>query len=234
MPTCFRLEWKQGKLITTILPPLPLPVSFGCGALVGDTLYVAGGQDSPDATSALKKVFALDLAGAPSKWREIEPWPGPARILAVPASFDGAFWLMGGAELRLGDGGKSARWYLKDAYRYDPGKGWKRVADMPHAVVAAPSPAPATAHGPVILGGDEGTDVKTAPDRHPGFSRHVLHSTIFGRRPLDQGRRNERVTQGTVRRWSCGAQTLGDAQRRSQTGSTLARSVVAPPPLISD
>ena len=173
-PDTFHLEMRSGKLVTTALPSLPLPVANACGELVGDTLYVAGGQEEPDAKGTLQTVFALDLGVKEPKWRAIEAWPGPGRMLAVAAAFDGAFWLIGGTDLVAGEGGKGRRRYLKDAYRYDPGKGWKRIANLPHAIVAAPSPAPATASGPVILGGDDGTQVGVAPQRHYGFSRRVL------------------------------------------------------------
>ncbi len=170
----FRLELRSGKLVTTALPPLPMTVANACGALVGDTLYIAGGQEKPDSKETLKKVFTLNLGAKELRWRAIGAWPGPGRMLAVAAAFNGAFWLMGGTDLVIGEGGKSERRYLKDAYRYDPGKGWKRIADLPHAVVAAPSPAPATAAGPVILGGDDGTQVGVTPERHHGFSKRVL------------------------------------------------------------
>ena len=170
----FRLEFAAGKVVTSPLPSLPAPVANACGALVGDTLYVAGGQRKPDATDTLKSVFAIDLAAAKPQWREVPPCPGGARMLSVAASFDGAFWLVGGVDLvRKGD--KAERRYLKDAYRYDPGKGWKRVADLPRPVTAAPSPAPADASGFCILGGDDGAHVGfTPPERHPGFSKTIL------------------------------------------------------------
>ena len=99
--------------------------------MVGDSLYIAGGQESPDATEALKTVFRIDLAAVKPAWREIEPWPGRGRMLAVAASMDGMFWLAGGADLVVGEGGKAERRYLKDAYRYDPGRGWKRLGEAP-------------------------------------------------------------------------------------------------------
>jgi N-acetylneuraminic acid mutarotase len=42
----FRLEWKDGKVGTTPLPSLPMPIANACGALLGDTLYVAGARRS--------------------------------------------------------------------------------------------------------------------------------------------------------------------------------------------
>ena len=104
---------------------------------------------------------------------EVEACPGPGRMLAVAAAFDGAFWVVGGVELVAKKGAVERR-YLADAYRYDPGKGWARVADLPHPVAAAPSPAPADISGFYVLGGDDGSHVGAAPDRHPGFGGKAL------------------------------------------------------------
>ena len=170
----FRLEWKAGKLVTTRLPSLPRPIANACGALVGDTLYVAGGLEKPDSTDTVKKVWTIDLAAADPKWTEIDACPGSGHMLAVAAGFDGAFWLVGGADLVVGKGEQVERRYLKDAYRYDADKGWKRIADVPHAVVAAPSPAPTDATGFYVLGGDDGSQVGVSSDNHRGFARTIL------------------------------------------------------------
>jgi N-acetylneuraminic acid mutarotase len=169
----FRLDWKAGRVVTTRLPPLPGPVANACGAVVGDTLYVAGGQATPDAKQTLKTVFAIDLAAAEPRWGEITAFPGGGRMLAVAAACDGAFWLVGGADLVV-KGGAVERRYLKDAYRFDPGRGWTRVADLPRPVAAAPSPAPADESGFSVLGGDDGAQVGELPARHRGFGKTIL------------------------------------------------------------
>jgi len=64
--------------------------------------------------------------------------PRQRRMLAVAAGFEGAFWLVGGVDLFVGKDEKVERRYLKDAYCYEPEHGWKRIADLPHSVVAAP------------------------------------------------------------------------------------------------
>jgi N-acetylneuraminic acid mutarotase len=87
----FRLEWRDGKLTTTALPPLPEPIANGCGTLVGDVLYVAGGQTHSDSTTASRKVWSLDLAVAEPMWKECASLPGNGRILSVAAACDGAF-----------------------------------------------------------------------------------------------------------------------------------------------
>ncbi|HEY1187049.1 MAG TPA: hypothetical protein VGE74_05295 [Gemmata sp.] len=171
---CFALEWSGGKLTTTKLPPLPKRVANACGALVGDTLYVAGGTEKPDSTEALRTVFTLDLSAAKSEWHEEKPTPAPGRVLAVGAAFGGKFWLVGGAELLPDKDGKPIRRYLKGATFHDPTKGWGRGPELPRAVVAAPSPAPADAAGFYLLGGDDGSQLAAAPTRHTGFSKKVL------------------------------------------------------------
>ncbi len=170
---CFRLEWKAGKLVTTKLPSLPKTVANACGALVGDTLYVAGGQEKPDAKEALLTVYTLDLSNAQAKWLE-EKLPERGRILAVAASFEGKFWIAGGAELVANKDDKVERRYLKDAYFHEPTKGWGRCLSLPHAVVGAPSPAPVDKTGFYILGGDDGSQLTATPERHTGFNKKVL------------------------------------------------------------
>jgi N-acetylneuraminate epimerase len=170
----FRLEWKAGELRTTRLSPLPRPVANAGGVLVGDVLYIVGGQESPDARTTLHTVYRMDLSAVRPVWSEVERWPGPARMLAVTAGFDGKLWFVGGADLVRTDRDTVARRYLRDAYCYAPSRGWKQLADAPYPVVAAPSPAPVYSSGFYVLGGDDGSQVGAAPDRHCGFRTTIL------------------------------------------------------------
>jgi N-acetylneuraminate epimerase len=170
----FRLDWRDGKLVTTKLPPLPKSLANSCGALVGDVLYVAGGLEKPDSQETMKIVWQIDLVAAEPEWKEIEPCPGSGRMLAVASGFDGEFWLLGGVDLAVGKEEKIERRYLTDAYRYHPHQGWKRLADLPHSIVAAPSPAPTDATVFYLLGGDDGSQVGVAPDKHRGFAKAIL------------------------------------------------------------
>lgn len=171
----FRIEWRAGKLDFKPLPPLPQAVANMSGALLGDTLYVAGGTARPDSTSALKKFYALDLTAKSPAWRELEPWPGPARMLAVAAVQDGSFFLVGGTDLSAGPDGKPVRTYLNDGYRYTPGKGWKRIADLPRAAVAAASPAPTLGQTRfLVVSGDDALQLTVAPTDHKGFPKSTL------------------------------------------------------------
>jgi len=171
----FRLTWRGGRLRRADLPPLPAPVANGCGALLGPHLYVAGGQATPTSREALPTAYRLDLSARAPRWEALPSLPGPGRIFPTAAALDGGFWVMGGAGLSAeGDGPPQRRW-LQDAWRYAPGVGWRRVADLPRPAVGAPSPAPVDAGGILLLGGDAGRHVGfTPPEQHPGFERGML------------------------------------------------------------
>jgi N-acetylneuraminic acid mutarotase len=172
----FWLRWENGALQFANLPALPRPCANFSGALIGNTIYVAGGIETPTSTNALKTFWALDLDAASPQWRELEPWPGPARMLATAAADRHAFYLFGGTALSGDAQGKPVREYLTDAYRYEPGQGWKRIANLPRPAVAAPTPAPVNAQGDLlVMGGDDGSLVSFQPlDRHPGFPKSIL------------------------------------------------------------
>jgi N-acetylneuraminic acid mutarotase len=168
----FRIRWTDGRLVTTPLPPLPKPVANACGAVVGGKLFVAGGQETIDAREALASLFELDLAAKEPAWRELAPIPGGGRILAVAAALGDDFYVISGAALK-----PEGREYLNDAWRYREGQGWTRLPPLPHAVVAAPSPAPNVTSGIFILGGDDGTQVGVTRG-HRGFSKQLLRFDV--------------------------------------------------------
>lgn len=170
----FLLTLTGGNVTTTPLPPLPRPCANMCGALAGDSLYIAGGIATPDATTALKTFWAMDLANVKAGWRALEPWPGRERMLATAGACDGSFFLFGGTALHAGADGKPERDYVRDAWRYTPGQGWRRIADLPCMSVAAPSPAPVLHDRLLVLGGDDGAQLHTPPGAHRGFPRGVM------------------------------------------------------------
>ncbi|MCB1211695.1 MAG: galactose oxidase [Verrucomicrobiales bacterium] len=171
----FRLSLVDGQVKVAALPALPKPCANACGALVERTVYIAGGLESPSSTEALHTFWALDLDAKEPAWQELKPWPGPERMLAVAGVMDGAFVLCSGVSLASGPDGKAVRTYLRDAYRFDPGKGWKRLADLPRAAVAAPSPAALVDGRLMIVTGDDGANVTFEPVKeHPGFPKDAL------------------------------------------------------------
>jgi N-acetylneuraminic acid mutarotase len=95
----------------------------------------------------------------------------------VASAASESFYLFSGAQLSSGPDGNPIRRYLKDAWRYDIQKSrWHRLADLPNAVVAAPSPAPAFGDRQIlVLGGDDGANAGFQPlEDHPGFAQHSL------------------------------------------------------------
>jgi SSS family transporter len=108
------------------------------------------------------------------KWEQLEPWPGKARILPVVAAQEGDVFLISGARLYKGNDGKATREFLTDCYRYNPqSKQWKRIADAPRPIVAAPNPGIPLGHAHILfLSGDDGENFFRAAelkDKHPGF-----------------------------------------------------------------
>lgn len=177
----YAITYAEGELKTSALPSLPAPLANTCGALVGDIIYVAGGLSSPVDTIASNAFFALDLSkpAGERRWEALESWPGTPRMLAVGGTIDDDFYLFSGASLAVNPGDSlPTRTYLVDAFRYEPQVGWTKIADLPHAVAAAPSPAFTTRNDEVLVfGGDDGRlapQVGILKDRHPGFSTDIL------------------------------------------------------------
>jgi N-acetylneuraminate epimerase len=172
----FLLVWKRGKLEIRTLPPLPVPLAYSCGSVLDDSVYVAGGTDSPTATSTRKEFLRLDMKQLDSGWQELPTWPGGPRMLATAAVADGSLFIVGGTDLHPDEKGNPVRTYLNDGYRFTPGSGWRRIANLPNPVVAAPSPAPMLKDGSFLLvGGDDGSLVGFEPrSKHPGFPKRVL------------------------------------------------------------
>jgi N-acetylneuraminic acid mutarotase len=154
---------------------MPKPCANFCGDLLNGVIYVAGGIETPTATNALKTFWSLDLSAANPQWTKLEPWPGPARMLATAGVLNGSFYLFGGAQLHADAQGKAVREYRRDAYAFTPGKGWRQLADLPAPMVAPPTPAIASAGRLLIFSGDDGSKVNLPQSpQHPGFSRETL------------------------------------------------------------
>ena len=136
---------------------MPGPVAYTAADIIGDTLYLAGGQDLANPLEVLKNFWALDLKDLKSGWRELEPWPGSARKNAVAVrqniSRDVYFYLIGGEELKIGANGEVEMNPLKDGYRYFPfNKQWVPIKMSPQPVTAAPHIAFGQSHL-IVFGG---------------------------------------------------------------------------------
>jgi N-acetylneuraminic acid mutarotase len=175
--TVFAMSYINGKVTMEYWPHLPEALANSCGAVVGHTLYIAGGLLAPDAKGTASVFWSLDLDKPKSDWKKLETWPGPPRMLSIASSLNGKFYLFSGTDLE-DKAGAAHRKYLNDAYAYTPGKGWKKLADLPRPVVAAAGPAVAYHKNELLIfGGDDGVladNAATLKEKHPGFSDDIL------------------------------------------------------------
>jgi len=196
----FSLKWnaQARKVERAELPALPSPLANACGAMIGSRLYVAGGESSPGAVQASSGFWSLNLEKPEEGWRALPSWPGKPRTLATAASVGDGFYVAGGIELLAGEDGKQARGeYFRDVFRFDPAlEKWERVADMPHPLAAAPSPASSVSEGVFMLfGGDDGSEQAKKPQERSGFRRDALRFdarknawTVAGELPAEVAR----------------------------------------------
>ena len=174
--TVYRLRWRNGRIEQSSFPDLPKTCAMTSAALLGDTIYVAGGWERPSADQAMKNFWSLDLSRSSPQWEVLEPWPGPARISPVMAAQDGAVYLFGGAELLRDEQDQLTPRVLADAYRYRPGEEWDAVAGLPRAAVAAPGISVGQSHV-LVFGGDDGTSFERRDEpetKSAGFRQDVL------------------------------------------------------------
>lgn len=176
----FSISYNGKEITIDSLPDLPQTLANSCGALLGNVVYLAGGLVAPDSTAASSLFCSLDLSkfGAERMtWKTHTTWPGSPRMLSVAGIRGASFFLFSGAALQLKNEQQPERVYLRDAFKYTPGKGWKKLRNLPHPVVAAPGPAYGTGDTLLILGGDDGNLALKAgelKERHPGFSTEIL------------------------------------------------------------
>lgn len=176
----FSISYDGKNTIINQLPALPHPIANATGAVLGSTVYLAGGMFTPDADKTANVFWSFDLSSKGNKntWHQLETWPGPARMLAVAGIVDQSFYLFSGTDLIKNSAGQLERKYLTDAFSYHPSTGWRKLADLPKAVVAAPYPAYTSKNNSLLIfGGDDGKlapEAATLKEKHPGFSSEIL------------------------------------------------------------
>ncbi|MEY4940415.1 MAG: Na(+)/glucose symporter [Verrucomicrobiota bacterium] len=165
----FLLSWdsRTQTLATSPLPLLPEPLANMAGAMIGQTIYVAGGQHSMKDPTPSNCFWSLDLSRRERpgdfRWQVLPTWPGPPRVLpvAVAQPSGGRFYLFSG---RVPHPGQATK-ILTDAYAYDPARqtwqalrninGEGRSGEDGWSVMAGV----AMAHGDgelLVVGGDRG------------------------------------------------------------------------------
>jgi len=166
----FMLSWNPQKraIATVALPALPKPLGFMGGAMIGSTIYVAGGQLMVKDPKFAPCLWALDLSKRGTTgfgWEELPAFPGPGRIIpVVAAQSDGTNDCLYVFSGRLPKAGAAAE-LLTDGYAYNPvTKTWKVLANPTGAMNAGPTGAcvmgaTAAVEGSeeiLLMGGDRG------------------------------------------------------------------------------
>jgi len=156
------VEYKDGRVRLDSLIALPFPLANMSGTVVGDILFIAGGNTKPGAVSE-NFFLALNLAESTSsqRWVNVDSWPGPSRVFSVSASLLGKFFLFSGINRDKKSDGKMEAIILKDAFVFTPkyngkqlvGGNWSAISEMPKGVTIGVSPAPIFGSDHILFSG---------------------------------------------------------------------------------
>ena len=178
----FIMRWDAGSEQVTFqdYPPLPVPCAFGQATLIGEVVYLAGGQSGAGLDSAMNNFWSLDLSlqDEPDAfvWQELEGWPGPSRALNITAAqhngYDDCVYVLSGRRQE----GEDVQ-FLTDVWEFNPRTGlWRQRADVPRCVMAGTGIGYGQSHL-FVLGGDDGPlffKADELKDDHPGFPKEAL------------------------------------------------------------
>ncbi|WP_200977849.1 sodium/solute symporter [Echinicola sp. 20G] len=125
----YLLKWNIDKRQVEIqyLPDLPIPLTNASGGLIGNEVYLAGGE-SKQVSDAF---WSLNLEFEQQQWKRLQSWPGEPRSHTMAAvqnngEYD-CFYLFGGRKKRQ-DGISDL---YNDAFCYDPKlKEWKEISPI--------------------------------------------------------------------------------------------------------
>lgn len=119
----FLLSLQEDALVTDTLPSLPVTVDNMAGALIGDLLYIVGGNVDGVPSSDM---YSLDLSNLDKGWQKEANVPGEPRVQPVCAAQGGKLYVWGGFAPAV-DGRKAT--LSVDGYVYSPEtKEWTSVA----------------------------------------------------------------------------------------------------------
>jgi len=190
----FLMQWDntQKEIVLKDLPSLPVPLANACAAVIGNTIYVAGGEN---AGHALNSFFSLDLS-QPVSWSSLTDLP-VAMSHSVAVAQSGRLYVIGGRS-KTSSGISDLHGTV---YCYDPDeKKWRQLNDLPDGNLSAANAVPWQNRFILLIAGDNGRlfhrletlNAKIAAekndsarklpeaeklnliDHHPGFCRDVL------------------------------------------------------------
>ena len=190
----FALTWnpERNEIGYGTLPSLPSPCAYGAATIIGDRIYLAGGQSTSSLESAMRNFWVLDMSRQDTVefgWTELSAWPGPERAFNLAVSqhngFNHCVYVMSGR--RITESGFN---FLTDVYEFDPESSgyakldsWRRVRDAPSCVMAGTAAAVGQSHI-FVMGGADGSLLHRADqlrEEHPGFPKRAwAFHTITG------------------------------------------------------
>ena len=185
----FLLQWDpvNRRVVRQELPRLPKRCTAGSTALIGETVYLAGGMEGIALSSAMKNFWSLDLSRYQQPgfgWEVLPPWPGPARAYHITVSqhngYQDCIYVISGRNAR----GLVGTWNtLTDVYEFSPDRfaadkdaPWRQRTDIPFPRMAGSGISVGQSHI-FVLSGDDGALHEVADslrDEHPGFPQQIL------------------------------------------------------------
>lgn len=178
----FALQWDAStETVRTVdYPSLPRSCAYGQATLIGDVIYLAGGQSDSDISSAMNNFWSLDLSqrNHPDAfvWRELSAWSDEPRAFNLTTAqhdgYEDCVYVISGRR-----GSREGIEFLRDVWQYTPRSGtWRQKQDVPRSVCAGTAIGFGQSHL-FVLGGDDGSLFDMADelkDEHPGFPREAL------------------------------------------------------------
>ena len=178
----FLLRWDPETQTVQELeyPSLPKPCAYGQAALVGNVIYLAGGQSAVTLDSAMNNFWSLDLSqkSKPNefRWEELDAWSSEPRAFNITATQhngnEQCVYVISG---RRQSGDRLE--FLRDIWEYSPTrKAWRRRQDAPRSFCAGTGIGLGKSQV-CLLSGDDGSLFDKADelkDDHPGFVKEAF------------------------------------------------------------
>ena len=128
---------QRNSWIRSRFPALPNPCAYGAAAVIGDTVYLTGGQTGSELSTATTDFLRLDMSAYDGtadsiSWERLPGWPGPARAFHIAVvqhnGFDQCIYVISGRTSRSLEGVEQVSgeavtddWYaLRDVYEFNP------------------------------------------------------------------------------------------------------------------
>lgn len=194
------IQWKDGEPVITKLPSLPVAVTNASATIVGNEIFVAGGE-TKDAAS--DKFFRLNYSDFINGWQELAPLPQATShsvLIAAGKDSEARIYLMGGRKKNIS--GISDLYATTFEYNITANS-WQQKKSLPYAICAGTGAFSGNDYI-VLFGGDKGetfhktemiiTKINAEKDAtvkdqlnrekvriqstHPGFSKEILWYNI--------------------------------------------------------